>query len=51
MKPVTMIREEDETKTTYASRKHPRNMFSRSTLEDNWNECDNIYIIRAFCNS
>ena len=47
MKLVTMIKEEDEDKTTYASRKPPRNMLSRSTLEDNWNECDNIDITRV----
>ena len=48
MKPVTMIREEDETKTNYANKKHVRNMLSGSTMEDNWNECDNTYIIRVF---
>ena len=44
MKLVTRIKEEDEDKTTYASRKPPRNMLSRLTLEDDLNECDNIDI-------
>ena len=34
-----------KSKRTETVRKHKRNMQHRSTLEDKWDECDNIYIM------